>query len=76
MMLSIAIPESCRCRKRALECRSVADRLHVQIARDQMLKVAADYERMAMDAKQYEVAQGLSHLTALVVRRRTDPHTD
>jgi hypothetical protein len=48
----------------------VAGRLRVQNARDQMLKVAADYERMARDAKQREIAQGLSHLSALVVRQR------
>jgi hypothetical protein len=30
-----------------------------------MLKVAADYERMARDAKQREIAQGLSYLRAL-----------
>jgi hypothetical protein len=68
--LSIAIPESRRCRQRALECRTVAGRLRVQNARDQMLKVAADYERMARDAEQREIAQGLSHLKALIVRQR------
>jgi hypothetical protein len=73
MTLSIAIPESRRCRKRALECRLVAARLRVQNARDQMLKVAADYERMALDAEHREIAQGLSHLKALAVRRRIDP---
>jgi hypothetical protein len=66
--LSIAIPESRRCLERALECRTVAGRLRVQNARDQMLRVAADYERMARDAEQREIAQGLSHLRALVVR--------
>jgi hypothetical protein len=35
-----------------------------------MLKVAADYERMARDAEQREIAQGLLHLRALVVRQR------
>ena len=69
MTLSIAIPESRRCRERALECRSVAGHLRVQNAREQMLKVAADYERMARDAEQREIAQGLSHLRALVVRQ-------
>jgi len=67
--LSIAIPESRRCRERALECRTVAGRLRVQNARDQMLRVAADYERMARDAEQREIAQGLSHLRALIVRQ-------
>ena len=70
MTLSIAIPESRRCRERALECRTVADRLRLQNARDQMLRVATVYERMARDAEQREIAQGLSHLRALVVRQR------
>ena len=67
--LSIAIPESRRCRERALECRTVAGRLRLQNTRDQMLRVAADYERMARDAEQSEIAQELSHLRALVVRQ-------
>lgn len=67
---SIAMPESRRCRERAFECRTVAGRLRVQNARDQMLRVAADYERMARDAEQREIAQGLSQLRALVVRQR------
>ena len=69
MTLSIAIPESRRCRERALECRSVASHLRVQNAREQMLKAAADYERMARDAEQREIAQGLSQLRALVIRQ-------
>jgi len=35
-----------------------------------MLKVAADYERMARGGKQREIAQGLSYLSVLVVRQR------
>ena len=70
MTLSIDIPESRRCRERALECRTVAGRLRVQNARDQMLRVAANYERMARDAEQREIAQGLSYLKALIVRQR------
>jgi hypothetical protein len=35
-----------------------------------MLKVVADYERMARDAEQREIAQGLSLLKALIVRQR------
>jgi hypothetical protein len=69
MTLPIAMPESRRCRERALECRNLADRLRMQIARNQMLKVAADYERMARDAEQREIAQGLSHLRALAARQ-------
>jgi hypothetical protein len=68
--VSIAIPESRRCRDRALECRSVASRLRLQNARNQMLRVAANYERMARDAEQREIAQGVSLLGALVVRQR------
>ena len=64
------MPESRRCRERALECRTVAGRLRVQNTRDQMLRAAADYERMARDAEQREIAQGLSRLSALVVRQR------
>jgi hypothetical protein len=33
-----------------------------------MLKAAADYERMAREAEQREISQGLSHLRALAVR--------
>ena len=69
MTLPVAMPESRRCRERALECRTVAGRLRVQIARNQMLKVAADYERMARDAEQREIAQGLTHLRALVAKQ-------
>jgi hypothetical protein len=35
-----------------------------------MLKAAADYERMARDAEQREIAQGVSLLRALIVRQR------
>ena len=66
----IAIPQSRRCRERALECRTVADHLRLQNARDQTSKVAADYECMARDARQREITQGLSHPGALVVRQR------
>jgi hypothetical protein len=68
--VSIVIPESRRCRERARQCRSVAGLLRVQNAREQMLKAAADYERMARDAEHREIAQGLSLLRALVVRQR------
>ena len=43
----------------------MAGLFRVHIARDQMLKAAADYERMARDAEQREIAQGLSYLRAL-----------
>ena len=58
------IPESRRCRTRARECRTMAERLRVQTARDQMLKAASDFERMAQDAEQREIAQGLTQLKA------------
>ena len=40
----------------------MAERLRVQSARDQMLKAASDFERMAQDAEQREIALGLTHL--------------
>jgi len=43
----------------------MAERLRVQAAREQMLKAASDFERMAHDAEQREIEQGLSHLRAL-----------
>jgi len=46
----------------------MAELVRVQIARDQLLKAAADYERMARDAEQREIAQGLSHLRQLMGR--------
>ncbi len=69
MPLSMAVPESRRCRARALECRTMAGSFRGQFAREQMLKVAANYDRMAQDAKIREIAQGISHLTALVAGR-------
>ena len=57
MTPSIVIPESRRRRDRAVECRTVAVRLRMQNARDQMMKVAAYYERMARDADQHEIAK-------------------
>jgi hypothetical protein len=35
-----------------------------------MLRVAADYECMARDPEQREIAQGLSYLRSLAVRQR------
>jgi len=48
----------------------MAGHVRVHIARDQLLKAAADYERMAQDAEQREIEQGLSHLRALAMGRR------
>lgn len=56
------IPESRRFRTRARECRTMAERLRVQAAREQMLKAASDFERMAQEAEQREIAQGLGQL--------------
>ena len=72
MSPSIAVPESRRCRTRALECRNIAERFRVQSAREQMMKAASDYERMARDAEQREIAQGLSHLRALATNEYLD----
>ena len=47
-MSSSIIPESRRSRARARECRTIAERLRVQTARDQMLKAASDFERMQL----------------------------
>ncbi|HUL87407.1 MAG TPA: hypothetical protein VLU23_04390 [Pseudolabrys sp.] len=40
----------------------MAEQFRVHIARDQLLKAATDYERMARDAEQREIAQGLQAL--------------
>lgn len=61
----ITVPESRRCRMRANECRMLAERLHAQLAREVMLKAASDYDRMAREAEEHEIAQGLSHLRAV-----------
>jgi hypothetical protein len=67
IMSSSIIPESRRCRARARECRTIAERLRVQTARDQMLKAASDFERMAQDAERREIAQGLTQLKAFAI---------
>jgi hypothetical protein len=69
MPVTMYVPESRRCRTRALECRAMAGSFRGQFAREQMLKVATNYDRMAQDAKIREIAQGISHLTALVASR-------
>ncbi|HEY6023020.1 MAG TPA: hypothetical protein VIV34_02445 [Pseudolabrys sp.] len=48
----------------------MAEVLRVQSSRDQMLKAAADFERMAQDAEAREIAEGLSYLRALASTRR------
>ena len=42
----------------------MAERLRGQTSRDQMLKAALDFERMAQDAEQREIAQGVTQLKA------------
>lgn len=69
MALSILIPESGRCHARARECRTMAQSLRVQSSRDQMLKAAADFDRMAQDARAREIAEGLTHLRTLANTR-------
>lgn len=68
MSLTSVLPESRRCWTRARECRTMAERFRLPIARDQMLKAASDFERMARDAEQREIVQGVSHLKALATR--------
>ena len=69
MALSIPVPESRICHARAREFRAMAQSLRVQSSRDQMLKAAADFERMAQDARAREIAEGLTHLRALASTR-------
>jgi hypothetical protein len=69
MSLTVALPESRKCRTRARECRTMAERFRLPIARDQMLKAASDFERMARDAEQREIVQGVTELKALASRR-------
>jgi hypothetical protein len=69
MALSIPVPESRRFHARAHECRAMAQTLRVQSSRDQMLKAASQFERMAQDARAREIADGLSHLRTLAGAR-------
>jgi len=76
MSPAIAIPESRRCRARARQCRSIAHQFRGPIARDHMLKAAADYERMADSAEQQEIAMGLSYLRELAAGEHVTPSAD
>jgi hypothetical protein len=69
MAFSIPVPESRRCHARAREFRAMAQSLRVQSSRDQMLKAAADFERMARDARAREIAEGLTYLRTLASTR-------
>lgn len=74
MALSVLVPESRKCRTRALEYRTIAGMFRGEGNRKRMLRVAADYERMAADAEAREIAEGIFQLRALVFapkRRRT-----
>jgi hypothetical protein len=52
----------------------MAERLRVQAAREQMLKAASDFERMAQDAEQREIAQGLRQLNDFATSQHR-PHS-
>jgi hypothetical protein len=47
----------------------MAQAFRVEGTRDQMLKAAANFERMARDARAREIADGLSHLGRLARSR-------
>jgi len=68
MFPSIALPESQKCRARAIEFREMAELFHLENARDQVLNAAANYERMAWEAERREIAQGISHLRAAATK--------
>jgi purine nucleoside permease len=62
------VPESQRARARALECRAMAARFRVDFAREQLLKTAANFDRIAEDAAAREIETGVSRLGLLVSR--------
>jgi len=66
MALAIPVPESRKCRSRALEYRTIARMFRGESTRNRMLRVAADYERMAEDAEAREIAEGIFQLRTLV----------
>ena len=51
------IPDSQKFRARAEECRALAESFHSQKVRIQMQQLAADYDRMALQAAGRELAQ-------------------
>ena len=53
-MVASRILDGERLRARAEECRAIADKLHGAETRDRMLRVAADYERMAANADRFQ----------------------
>jgi hypothetical protein len=65
---NIPLPESLHYLVRARECRSVAARFRVDFARRHMLMAAAEFERIAENARDRELAGGIAELGARVSR--------
>ncbi|HTT48151.1 MAG TPA: hypothetical protein VMG39_09135 [Pseudolabrys sp.] len=63
---AVPMPESLRYRARAQQCRAMAKVFRADFARHHMLKAAADFERIARDAREREVVHGIAELGALV----------
>ena len=57
-----------RAKARAQDWRTIGERLRNQSARDRMLKVAADYERMSLKAAEAETAPR-KHRTTTTIER-------
>jgi hypothetical protein len=60
MSSSIPIPEIQKYRSRAIQYRMMAELFRLQSARNHLLKIAADYERMALEGEQRKISQGIS----------------
>jgi hypothetical protein len=60
------VPESERFRAHALECRVLAGYLRDEFARDHVLKAAADFDRIARDEKEREIAHGMVQIGVLM----------
>jgi hypothetical protein len=57
MSLDLPVPDSARLRKRAQECRSLAELFHAQAARNHLLEIAADYDHLSMKAAAIELVE-------------------
>ena len=57
---NVRVRSSRNCLALARQCRELAQTLHDQAARARMLKIAEDYERMAVQAAGQEVAASVS----------------
>jgi hypothetical protein len=57
MAVNNTVPLSRRYRTRAQECRSLADSLHGAETQLKLLRIAADYDWMAMRAAAFELQQ-------------------